>query len=136
MRFASHSHPVAADEIRRFASQFDPQPFHLDAKAAAESMFGGLAASGWHTAAISMRLLVDSSPIAGGMVGTQVQVEWLHPVRPGDELRVQAEILEVRASRRRPDRGRAVLSSATLNQAGKVVQTLAARIMVPRKHRI
>lgn len=136
MRFTSGSHRVEADEVKRFAAEFDPQAFHLDEVAAAESMFGGLVASGWHTAAISMRLLVDSSPIAGGIVGAQVQLEWLHPVRPGDELQVDVVVEELLASRSRPDRGSAVLRSATLNQDDVVVQTLTARIIVPRKHQL
>ena len=134
MQFTSGSLRVEAGDIKRFAAEFDPQHFHLDERAAAKSMFGGLVASGWHTAAVSMRLLVDSLPLAGGLAGAAVQVEWLQPVRPGDDLCVEVEIEELRASRSRPHRGSAVLRCATLNQVQEVVQMLTARIIVPRKH--
>jgi len=97
-RFESATLAVTADEIKAFARQFDPQPFHLDEDAAARSLLGGLAASGWHTAALTMRLLVGGgAPIAGGVIGAGVEVRWPRPVRPGDELEVVSEVLEITA---------------------------------------
>jgi acyl dehydratase len=133
-RFTSGTREVTADEIRTFARQFDPQPFHLDEAAARNSIFGGLVASGWHTAGISMRLQVDGGlPIAGGIVGVAGEIGWLSPTRPGDVLRVDSEVLEVRPSRSRPDRGIVTVRSDTLNQDGTVVQSLTARLVVPRR---
>jgi acyl dehydratase len=95
---------IDADSIRRFAAEFDPQPFHLDEAAAKTSIFQGLAASGWHTAAITMRLLVESDfKPAGGIIGAGFdELRWPRPVRPGDELRVESEVLETRVSKSRP----------------------------------
>ena len=105
-RFASATHVIDAAQIKAFARQFDPQPFHLDEEAAKAGLFGGLVASGWHTAAITMRLQVDSGlPIAGGIVGIGGEMSWPRPTRPGDALSVVSEILEVTPSRSRPDRG-------------------------------
>ena len=134
MRFASATHAVDEDQIKAFAIAFDPQPFHLDARAAAASLFGALSASGWHTAAITMRLNVAGGlPLAGGIVGAGVEIAWTRPVRPGDVLRVESEVLAVTPSRSRPDRGMATVLSRTLNQHDEVVQTLTARLVVPRR---
>jgi acyl dehydratase len=133
-RFESATLAVTADEIKAFARQFDPQPFHLDENAAARSLLGGLAASGWHTAALTMRLLVGGgAPIAGGVIGAGVEVRWPRPVRPGDELQVVSEVLEITPSRSKSDRGIAVLRSETRNQRGEVVQVLTSKLMVPRR---
>src|SRR4051794_32375629 len=132
-RFASASHALGADEIKAFASAYDPQVFHLDETAARDTLFAGLAASGWHTAAITMRLLVDSTPLAGGIVGGGVEIVWPRPTRPGDVLRVESEVMELVPSRSRPERGTVVLRSQTLNQHGEPVQTLMARLVVPRR---
>ena len=133
-RFSSGSHTVDVAQIKAFATQFDPQPFHLDEASARETMFRGLAASGWHTAAITMRLLVDGgAPIAGGIVGAGGEIAWPQPTRPGDVLRVESEILEVKPSRSRPDRGMVKMRSETLNQRDEVVQTLTATLVVPRR---
>ena len=135
-RFTSGSHAVDEDQIRAFARQFDPQPFHLDDRAAGASLFGGLAASGWHTAAITMRLLVEGGlPLAGGIVGAGGEVSWPKPTRPGDVLRVDSEVVEIRPSRSRPDRGTVVVRSDTRNQQSEIVQTLVARLVVPRGSR-
>ena len=135
-RFTSGSHAVDEDQIRAFARQFDPQPFHLDDRAAGASLFGGLAASGWHTAAITMRLLVEGGlPLAGGIVGAGGEVSWPKPTRPGDVLRVDSEVVEIRPSRSRPDRGTVVVRSDTRNQQSEIVQTLVARLVVPRRSR-
>src|SRR5262245_16888182 len=133
-RFASGTHRIDEAQIRAFAEQFDPQPFHLDAEAAKATLFAGLAASGWHTAAISMRLLVESGlPIAGGLIGAGGEIAWPRPTRPGAVLHVESEILELRPSRSRPDRGVATVRSETRNQSGEVVQVLVAKLIVPRR---
>ena len=133
-RFTSTSHVVDADQIKRFAAEFDPQPFHLDEDAAANSLFAGLAASGWHTAALTMRLLVTGGvPIAGGIVGAGGEIAWPRPTRPGDELQVVSEVTEIRPSRTKPDKGIVVLRNETRNQRGEVVQVLTATLLVPRK---
>ena len=131
--FTSGTHPLDADQIIAFASQFDPQPFHLDPEAARESFFQGLAASGWHTMAITMRLLVDSMPFAQVIIGAGVVISWPRPTRPGDILRVKSRITEIRPSRSKPDRGMVLVNSLTLNQAGEVLQDFSARLVVFRK---
>jgi len=132
-RFVSGTHRIDEEQIRAFAGQFDPQPFHLDAEAAKATLFGGLVASGWHTAAITMRLLVEGGlPIAGGVIGAGGEITWPKPTRPGDVLQVESEVLELRPSRSRPDRGIATVRSETRNQRGDTVQVLVARLVVPR----
>jgi acyl dehydratase len=133
-RFRSGTHRIDEEQIRAFAGQFDPQPFHLDAEAAKATLFEGLVASGWHTAAISMRLQVGGGlPIAGGIIGASGEIAWPTPVRPGDVLHVESEVVELRPSRSRPDRGVATVRSETRNQQGEVVQVLVARLVVPRR---
>jgi len=133
-RFVSGAHQIDEAQIRAFAMQFDPQPFHLDAEAANATFFGELVASGWHTAAITMRLLVESGlPIVGGLIGAGAEITWPKPVRPGAVLHVESEILEVRPSRSRPDRGLVTVRSETRNQHGEVVQVLVAKLVVPRR---
>jgi len=133
-RFLSGTHVVDEAEIKAFAQKFDPQPFHLDNEAAKHTLFGGLAASGWHTAAITMRLLVEGGlPLEGGIIGAGGTLEWPHPVRPGDTLVVESEVLEVRPSKSRPDRGTATVRSVTRNQRGDVMQILTAKLIVPRR---
>jgi acyl dehydratase len=133
-RFSTGTHTLDEDEIRAFARRFDPQPFHLDTEAARATLFAGLAASGWHTAAITMRLQVQSGPpIAGGLVGAGGRIDWPRPTRPGDTLRVESEIVKVRPSRTRPGRGIVTVLSTTLNQRDEIVQTLTADLVVPRR---
>jgi acyl dehydratase len=126
---------VEEADIKAFAAQFDPQPFHLDAVAAKATMFGGLAASGWHTAALTMRLLVDGgAPIAGGIIGAGTdELRWPRPVRPGDELRVESEVLDIRPSRSRPQQGLVKMRTTTFNQNGEPVQIMVANLLVPRR---
>ena len=133
--FGSGRLVVDKEQIKRFASDFDPQPFHLDEKAAQETMFRGLAASGWHTAAVTMRLLVESElKPAGGIVGAGFdEFRWPRPVRPGDELRLQSEVLEVRLSRSRPNQGLIKVRTTTLNQNNDPVQILVANLVVMRR---
>ncbi|SER67765.1 MaoC family dehydratase [Rhizobium sp. NFR03] len=133
MPFKSGTIDITAEEIRSFASQFDPQPFHLDDDAARSTLFGGLAASGWHTAALTMRLIVDSLPFDGGLIGTSCELAWPLPTRPGDRLHAEGEIAEINPSRSRPDRGIVVMRSRTMNQDGGVVQTLTASLLVFRR---
>lgn len=126
---------VAAEEVTAFAARFDPQPFHLDDAAARNSVFGRLAASGWHTAAMTMRLLVESDfRPAGGIIGAGMdELRWPRPVYPGDELRVETEVLEVRPSRSRPDQGWIKTRTTTFNGKGETVQVLVANLVVPRR---
>lgn len=133
-RFRSDTARLTADEIRQFAAQWDPQPFHLDEAAARASLFGGLAASGWHTAAITMRLLVAGGlPLAGGIIGTGGELLWLKPVHPGDTLLVETEILDIVPSRSRPDRGMVQIRCLTLNQDGETVQSFTPKLVVMRR---
>ena len=127
--------PVGAERIKTFAAEFDPQPFHLDENAARDTIFGGLAASGWHTAAITMRLLVESDlKPAGGIVGAGFdEFRWPRPVRPGDALRIEAEVVEVRPSRSRPDQGVIKVRTTTLNQHEEAVQVTIGNLVVPRR---
>ena len=133
-RFISRTHVVDEAQIKAFAHQFDPQPFHLDDEAAKRTLFGGLAASGWHSAAITMRLLVETGlPLAGGIVGAGGEISWPKPTRPGDTLTVTSEIEEITPSRSRPDRGTLRVRSETRNQRDEIVQVLIARLIVPRR---
>ena len=133
-RFTSGKAVVTAEEIKRFAAQFDPQPFHLDETTAANSMFGGLAASGWHTGALTMRLLVEGgAPLAGGVIGAGGELNWPRPTRPGDELQVFSEVTEITPSRSKPDRGIVAVRSETRNQRGEVLQILTSKLVVFRK---
>lgn len=131
--FISATHTVDEAQIQAFARQFDPQPFHLDPAAAKQSLFAGLVASGWHTAAITMRLLVDSGLLVGGMVGKGGELQWLKPVRPGDTLQVFSEVAAIEPSRTRPDRGTAIIRCETRNERGDVVQVFVGRLLVPRR---
>lgn len=130
-RFTSGTHLIDEAQIKAFAQQFDPQPFHLDAEAAKETLFEGLVASGWHTAAISMRLLVERVPIISGIVGAGGELAWPTPTRPGATLHVESEILELRPSRSHPNRGMATIRSETVNQLGEIVRVLIAKLVVP-----
>jgi acyl dehydratase len=133
-RFISASHTIDANQIKTFAREFDPQPFHLDDEAAKDTFFGGLAASGWHVAAITMKLLVgDAAPFEGGVIGAGGEISWPKPTRPGDLLTVTSEVLDVTPSRSRPDRGMITMRSETRNQRGEVAQVLTAKLVVPRR---
>lgn len=133
--YGSGSLRVDEARVKSFAAEFDPQPFHLDDAAARASVFRGLAASGWHTAAMTMRLLVagDLKP-AGGIVGLGFdEFRWPAPVRPGDELRVESEILDVRASKSRPQEGVIKVRNTTRNQRGEAVQIQTGTLLVRRR---
>jgi acyl dehydratase len=133
--FRSGTIEVDPVRVKAFAAEFDPQPFHLDEEAAGASFFGGLVASGWHTAALTMRLLVQSDlQIVGGLIGVGLEeLRWPRPVWPGDTLRVESEVLEVVPSSTRPDRGFVRMRSTTLNQDGQPVLVQVARLVIPRR---
>jgi acyl dehydratase len=126
---------VEKDEVIAFAKKFDPQPFHLSEEGGRQSIFGRMVASGWHTAALTMRLVASSEYQAvSGTIGMGFDgLRWPMPVYPGDELRIETEVLELRPSTSRPDRGLMKIRTTTLNQNGEVVQELIANAMVPRR---
>lgn len=133
--FGSGRLRITEPQIKAFAAEFDPQPFHLDEEAAQQTFFRGLAASGWHTAAVTMRLLVDGElKPAGGVIGAGFEeFRWPKPVRPGDELHIESEVLDVRPSRSRPNQGLVKLRTRTLNQNSEAVQVQVANLVVPRR---
>jgi acyl dehydratase len=125
---------LTAAEIKAFARQFDPQDFHLDERAAEASLFGKLAASGWHTAALTMRLLVTGGPRFGwGFIGAGGEVTWPRPAYVGDALTLHGEVIEITPSRSKPDRGIARVRLVLKNQRDEVVQDMVARVLVPRR---
>lgn len=132
-KFEAGTVEVTEPEIVAYAREFDPQPFHLDDEAAKGTFFGGLAASGWHTASLTMRLIVQALPFAWGVIGGGGEITWPRATRPGDRLRVECEVLEVASSRSRPDRGMVTLRTTTLNQDDEAVQVLVAKLVVPRR---
>jgi acyl dehydratase len=129
-RFNSGTYHMDDVRMKAFAAEFDPQPFHLDGAAAQRSIFRGLAASGWHTAAATMRLMVESLPFAGGMAGLGGEIAWARPTRPGDTLRVESEIIEIVPSRSKPNQGIVIVRSTTFNQHSEDVQKFTAKIIV------
>lgn len=131
--FESESLTLSAEQIVAFAEQFDPQPFHLDDEAAKGSFFQGLAASGWHTVALTMRLLVRSFPLACGVIGAGAELAWPKAVRPGDRLRATSTVLDISPSRSKPDRGIVVVQTVTSNQLDEVVQRLTSKLLVFRR---
>jgi acyl dehydratase len=133
-RFASGVYRVDESRIKSFAAEFDPQPFHLDDAAAQATIFGGLAASGWHTAAITMRLMVAAGlPFAAGIIGLGGEIFWPRPTRAGDVLRVESEIVEILPSRSKPNQGIVKVRSTTLNQDGEAVQVFIGKILAYRR---
>jgi len=133
-KFATRSTTLTLEACKAFAAEFDPQPFHLDEAAAQRSVFGRLAASGWYTAALTMRLLVEGElTIAGGLIGLGGEMTWPRPTYPGDTLRVETEILAVRVSESKPDRGIVTARNQTLNQHGEPVQIAVVKMLVPRR---
>lgn len=133
--FTTLRHRIDDVQIREFAQAFDPQPFHLDGDAAKDTLFGGLAASGWHTAALTMRLTVDSEfAPSGGIIGAGFdEISWPRPVRPGDELHLKIEVLDVRPSRSKPERGMIRVRTTTLNQKDEPVQISVGNLVVQRR---
>ena len=133
--FGSRRIRVDKGRMKVFAAEFDPQPFHTDEETARATLFRGLAASGWHTAALTMRLLVESELMpAWGLIGAGLdELRWPRPVRAGDELHVRSEILEVRPSRSRPQQGVIKMRATTFNQDGVAVQIFIGNLIVPRR---
>jgi acyl dehydratase len=130
-RFTSGTYLMEESRIKEFAAEFDPQPFHLDEAAARASVFQGLAASGWHTAAVAMRLLVTGGlPLANGFIGVGGEIAWPRPTRPGDTLRVESEIVEIVPSRSKPNQGIVTMRNTTLNQNGEPVYIFTAKTLV------
>jgi acyl dehydratase len=134
--YQSGTYRMESDRIKAFAAEFDPQPFHLDESAAERSLFRGLAASGWHTASITMRLLASGGlPFANGLIGLGGEIMWPNPTRPGDTLQVTSEVLGIVPSRSKPDRGVVTVRSVTRNQNGDAVYIFTAKILAFRRNR-
>ena len=131
--FRSQPYAIDTTQIKSFASQFDPQPFHLDEELAKRTFFGELVASGWHVAAITMRLLVASAPIEGGLVGAGAEIRWLRPTRPGDTLQAETEVIAIDRSQSRTDRGTVTVRSTIKNQEGKSVLVMTSKLVVPTR---
>jgi acyl dehydratase len=133
-RFGSGEYEMTAERMKAFAAEFDPQPFHLDEAAGEATIFKGLAASGWHTAAAAMRLLVTGElQLANGTIGLGGEIAWPRPTRPGDILRVESEIVEIRPSRSKPNQGIVSIRNTTRNQRGEEVQIFTAKLLVFRR---
>ncbi|MBV8625128.1 MAG: MaoC family dehydratase [Herbaspirillum sp.] len=132
-----HTITVDADAIKQFATQYDPQPFHLDEAAAQQTFFRGLAASGWHTAALTMRLLVDTLSIEGGLIGAGFdEFRWPRPTRPGDTLRLEVEVLGVKTSQSKPRQGFLNHRVTTYNQHDEPVLIMTGNLLVPRRQQV
>jgi acyl dehydratase len=129
-RFASKPHLLDADQIKRFAAEFDPQHFHLDEEAAKGSIFNGLAASGWHTAALTMRMLVESMSLADGLIGAELELAWPKPTRPGMTLQVFSEIVDIRPSRSKPNMAIVTVRNETRDQDGEILQVFTVKMPV------
>jgi acyl dehydratase len=129
-RFTSAPHLLDAEQIRKFAAEFDPQPFHLSDEGAAGSIFDTLAASGWHTAAVTMRLLVESVPLADGLIGVELQLAWPKPTRPGMTLQLFSEVVDIRPSRSRPDMAIVTMRNETRDQDGELLQLFTVKMPV------
>lgn len=129
--------PLTEPDVLAFGHAFDPQPFHTDPDAARDSFFKGLAASGWHTAAVTMRLLVTQGPpVAGGVIGAGIEdLRWPRPTRPGDALSLEVKVLEVREMRSKPEFGLVRVRVTTLNQRGETAQVMACTLVVPRRNK-
>lgn len=133
MRFECGSHALDAAQIKRFAREYDPQPFHLDEEAAKGTFFGGLAASGWQIVCLAMRMIAEHVPIAGGLIGGAAEVSWPQASRPDDVLHVTSQITEITPSRSRPERGMALLRTEARNQRGELLLIFTAKCVVPRR---
>jgi len=133
-RFLSGTYRITEDQVRAFATEFDPQPFHLDEAKAQASIFGGLAASGWHTAAVAMRLLVlGGLPLGNGIIGLGGDLQWPRPTRPGDTLHVESEVMEIVPSRSKPNQAVVKVRSTTVNQDGQAVHIFTGRVLVYKR---
>jgi len=135
-RFVSEPHVLDAEQIKAFAAEFDPQPFHLSDEAAQQSLFKGLAASGWHTAALTMRMLVESMPLADGLVGAELELAWPKPTRPGMTLQVFSEIVDIKPSKSKPDMAMVTARNETRDQDGEVLQIFSVKMPVFKRVRL
>jgi acyl dehydratase len=129
-RFTSEPHLIDSEQIKSFAGEFDPQPFHLSEEGARGTLFGSLAASGWHTAALTMRMLVESVPLADGLVGAELQLSWPKPTRPGMTLRVFSEIVDIKPSHSRPNMAIVTMHNETRDEDGEAVQVFSVKMPV------
>ena len=130
-RFTSGTFVITEERIKSFAEEFDPQPFHLDEAAAQNTVFRGLAASGWHTAAVAMKLLVTGGlPLGNGIIGFGGDLSWPKPTRPGDTVHVESEVLEITPSKSKPNQAVVKVRSTTLNQNGDVVHQFTSKVLV------
>ena len=135
-KFTSGQYEMKLERIKEFAAEFDPQQFHMDEAAGSQSILKGLAASGWHTAAATMRLLVESDlTLSEGIVGVGGEISWPQPTRAGDILRVECEVMGLKPSRSKPMQGMAKIRNTTLNQNNEVLQVFTASVVVFRKNR-
>lgn len=133
-KFITGTYELNEEQIKQFAAQYDPQPFHLDAEAGSKSLFQGLVASGWHTAAVTMRLMVEGGiPIAGGLIGAGAEISWPRPTRPGSIVHVESEVMEIKQSKSRPERGIVTVRNETKDQNGEVVQVMTAKMIVSKR---
>jgi acyl dehydratase len=133
-RFTSGTYVMDERRIKEFAAEFDPQPFHLDEAAGEASLFKGLVASGWHTAAVAMRLLATGGlPIANGLIGYGGEIAWPNPTRPGDVVHIETEVVEITPSRSKPDQGTVTVRGIMRNQNGDAVYLLTAKLLVFRR---
>ena len=133
LRFASAQHRLDAEQVKRFAAEFDPQPFHLSEEGAEGTLFGSLAASGWHTAALTMRMLVEAVPLADGLVGAELQLSWPKPTRPGMALQVFSEIVDIKPSRSKPNMAIVTMHNETRDQDGEALQVFTVKMPVLRR---
>jgi acyl dehydratase len=133
--FTSEPRALDAGQIKRFAAEYDPQPFHLDEEAAKDSIFKGLAASGWHTAALTMRMLVDSVPLADGLIGAELQLAWPKPTRPGMTLQLFSEIVDIKPSRSKPDMAIVTMRNETRDEDGEALQLFTVKMPVFKRVR-
>lgn len=131
--FASSTHTLDQEQIIKFAQEFDPQPFHTDEDVAKDTFFKGIAASGWHTAAITMKLMVESLPFQTGIIGLGGEIAWPRPTRPGETLRAVSKILEIVPSRSKPDRGIVTVECLTLNQNDELCQKFVTKLVVLKR---
>lgn len=131
--FISETYDLSADKVKTFACEFDPQDFHCDEELAEGTFFKGLAASGWHTAAITMRLLTESLPFAHGVIGAGGEIKWPRPTRPNDVLYVKSTIKEINPSKSKPNQALLIVESKTFNQNEEVCQYLIAKLLSFKK---
>jgi acyl dehydratase len=133
LRFECGTHALDPAQVKKFAREFDPQPFHMDEEAAKGTFFGGLAASGWHIVCLAMRMIAEHVPIAGGLIGGGAEVSWPQATRPNDVLHVTSQIMEVTPSRSKPERGMALLRTEARNEKGELLLIFTAKCVVPRR---